>query len=296
MVNVKKKLKENLTAYAFIAAFLILYLVFNFYTLIQGFFVSLNDWRITNDMTFVGIKNYLDILQDSTFLLALCNTIKYVLISTPVYIVGAFLLAYIVESKLIRRKSFFRATFFLPNVLAVSIIAVIWRYMFQPYTGLINSTLHMLGIRGEPFWVTQESLVWPSIIIMTFWWNVGYYMILYMAGLQDIPEELYEASDLEGANLWQRLRYIVIPYLKPIHALVLFLQMIASFKIFGQVYLVTNGGPSGASRMLIQYIYETGFSKFDMGTASAAAFVLFIIVFLFSLPMFKALNSGNEER
>ena len=207
---------------------------------------------------------------------------------------GSLIIALLVDSKQLWGKSFARAVFFLPNVLAVSIIAIIWINVLQPYTGLLNGFLHSVGVKQEIFWLSSEKIVWPSIILVTFWWNTGYYMLLYLAGLQEIPEELYEVASIDGATRLQKIFRITIPSLKRTHLIIMFLQIIASFKIFGQVYLITGGGPGGVSRTLVQYVYETGFTTFLLGKASAASFVLLLIILIVSLFQLRIMNRVEE--
>lgn len=286
----KKRLKENATAYLYIMPFLILYIIFKFYTLIEGFIISFHSWKITDTMKWTGISNYLEILKDPYFTDALFYTFRYVVVSTPIYMVCAFFLAYAIESELIQRKGPFRMTVFLPYVLPVSVVVIIWRFMFSTYTGLINS---LLGTNIQ--WLTNSMTVWPSIIIETLWWTVGYSTVLYMAGLQTVPNDMRDAGKIDGAGLVQTIWYLIIPYLKPTHFMILFLQLVASFKLFGQAYLLTYGNPNGTSRTVIQYIYETGFQKFQMGKASAASFVLFAVVLVCSVPVMRLMNRKEEE-
>lgn len=289
------KRKEYLAAYFFLFPFLAFYLLFTFYPLIQGFFISFHEWGITSDKIFVGLDNYAGLMQDKMFWESLSNTFWYVAVSTPIFMAGSFIFAVIIDHKHIKGRSMLRGVLFLPNVLAVSITSIIWVSLFQPYSGFINSLMNVIGIHLNPAWLSDQQLVWPSIILLTFWWNTGYYMILYLAGLQEIPSDRYEAAQIDGANWWQSLRYITIPSLKRIHVLVLFLQVVASFKIFGQVFLTTEGGPGGASRTYIQYIYESGFQRFLMGKASAASFVLFAVIIIVSALQLKLLKNANDE-
>lgn len=290
----RKKTNENLWGYLLLAPFLLFYLVFNFYPLIQGFIISFYDWNITGNKVFIGISNYLDLFKDELFWQSLEHILMYVGVSTPIFVVGAFILAIIVNYKFIIGRTFLRATFFLPNVLAVSITAVIWLNILQPYTGLANAFLHAIGISPEVFWLSDEKMVWPSIILITFWWNTGYYMVLYIAGLQDIPTEQYEAAEIDGATWLQTIFHIVIPSLKKIHVLVLFLQVVSSFKLFGQVFLITEGGPGGASRSYIQYIYEVGFQRFFIGKASAASFILLVIIIAVSSVQLRIMSKNSD--
>lgn len=282
--------KDTMTGYLFLLPFLVFYLIFNLYPMFQGFLISFYKWNITGNKLFIGLDNYLALAKDPVFGGALANTMGYVLISTPIFMLGSLILALLVDSRLLKGKTFVRSVYFLPNVLAVSITAVIWLNMLQPYTGLMNAFIHALGIKQEIFWLSSEKLVWPSIILVTFWWNTGYYMLIYLAGLQDIPQEQFEAAAVDGASPLQRILYITVPSLKSTHLLIMFLQVIASFKIFGQVFLITNGGPGGASRTLLQYVYETGFTTFQMGKASAASFVLLAIVLVISIFQLGIMN------
>jgi multiple sugar transport system permease protein len=290
----KYRFKDNLFGYMLLIPFLLFYLLFTFYPLVQGFIVSFFRWSITGNKIFIGINNYLELFGETLFWESLWHTLMYVAVSTPVFIAGAFMLAIIVDYKKIIKRTFLRTIFFLPNVLTVSIVAVIWLNMLQPYTGLVNAILHSIGIRPEVYWLAEQNWVWLSIIGVTFWWNTGYYMILYLAGLQQIPEELYEAAEIDGASWFRTIYHITIPSLKPVHVLIIFLQVVASFKIFGQVFLITEGGPGGASRTYIQYIYEAGFQRFFIGKASAAAFVLFVIIMVVSILQLRIMSKCND--
>lgn len=286
--------RESAAGFLFLAPFLLVYAIFNLYPMLQGFVISFFKWNLTGSKTFVGLTNYQLLFRDEVFWKALTNTLLYVLVSTPIFMAGALVLALIVDHRALKGRTFVRSAYFLPNILAVSITAMIWLNMLKPYTGLMNAATHALGIEKEIFWLSDPGLVWPSIILVTFWWNTGYYMLIYMAGLQEIPAEQYEAAAIDGATGWQRLWRITIPCLKRTHLLVLFLQAIASFKIFGQVFLITEGGPGGASRTLLQYIYETGFTTFQMGRASAASFVLLAIILVVSIAQLKIMDRQED--
>lgn len=286
--------RESAAGFLFLAPFLLVYAVFNLYPMIQGFIISFFKWNITSSKVFVGLANYQALFKDDVFWKALTNTLLYVLVSTPIFMAGALVLALIVDHRALKGRTFVRSAYFLPNILAVSITAMIWLNMLKPYTGLMNAVTHTLGVEKEIFWLSDPGLVWPSIILVTFWWNTGYYMLIYMAGLQEIPAEQYEAAAIDGATGWQRLWRITLPCLKRTHLLVLFLQAIASFKIFGQVFLITEGGPGGASRTLLQYVYETGFITFQMGRASAASFVLLAIILVVSIAQLKIMNRQED--
>lgn len=282
----KKVLSLNLFAWLFLAPYLLFYLWFMLYPIIKGFIISLYQWTIGNERTYVGLGNYQAIFKDGFFWEALGNTVYFVVISTPALVIAGILLALIVNSRL-KGTGFLRSAFFLPHILSISVISSIWVFVLQPYTGLMNSVLKTLGVTQEIFWLDSPSLAWLSILLATIWWTVGFNMVLFLAGLQEIPDDLYEAARIDGANSWHCFRYITLPSLKGVILLVVVLQSIASFKLFGQSYLMTNGGPGTSTRTLVQYIYETGFRTNEMGLASAMSYVLFLVMVLFAIIQFK---------
>ena len=292
--RIKGYRKEYIWGYCFLLPFLAFYLIFNLYPMVQGFIISLHRWNITGERTYIGFQNYINLTKDQNFWKALTNTLLYVLFSTPIFMAGSLFFALLVDSKLLRGKTFARAVFFLPNILAVSIIAIIWLNVLQPYVGLMDSFTKSLGIARDIFWLGDVKLVWVSITMVTFWWNTGYYMLLYLAGLQEIPDEFYEAASIDGATGLQRVFKITFPLLKRTHLMIMFLQVVASFRIFGQVYLITGGGPGGASRTLIQYVFETGFQTFILGRASAASFVLMAIILIVSVVQLRFMRKVND--
>lgn len=269
----------------YLLPFLIPYLLFTFVMLIEGIGLSFADYKIFGGTTFIGLKNYRVIFGDPVFWTSLKNTGLYVLISTPIFVFSSFLFALLLDYKFLKHKTFFRASFVMPMVLPVSVVATIGLYMAQPYVGLVNGMLKTFGLLGaeqEIFWLGDSTLVWVTIITLTLWWANGFNIILYLAGMQDISETYYESAQLDGATFFQQVRHITWPLLGRVHLTVLFLQLVASFKIYGQVYIMTGGGPGGASRTLIQYLWEMGFRTFNIGRASAVSVVLFVIIFIVS--------------
>ncbi len=282
MIKTKKKKIEG---FLYLLPFLCFYLVFTFGMLILTAVLSMTDYKILGEAHFVGLKNYLRLFSDSIFWRALGNTTLFVVVSTPVLIGVPFLLALLIEYPGLPIRGFFRTTFFAPQVMAVSMVAYIFLYMFQPYTGLVNNVLrelHVLSGTGEIYWLMNPALVWVVIVVETLWWAGGFNMILYIAGMQEIPEDYYECAELDGITYWQKVRYITLPLLSRVHITVLFLQLVASFKVFGQVFLLTGGDPGGATRTYIQYLYEQGFRVFEIGRASAASIFLMGIILIVS--------------
>lgn len=281
----KKSLLKKWEGFFYLLPFLIPYFIFTFVMLVEAIGLSFMDYKIFGGSTFIGLKNYSVIFNDTVFATALKNTVLFVAFSTPVFIIAAFLVALLLDSKYLKHKTFFRASYVTPMVLPVSIVATIGLYMFQPYVGLVNGMLKTLGVLGvdqEIFWIKDADLVWVTITILTLWWGNGFNIILYLAGMQEIPETYYESAQLDGANYFHQVRYITWPLLSRVHISILFLQLVASFKIYGQAYIMTGGGPDGASRTIIQYMWEMGFRTFNIGRASAVAVILFLIIFAVS--------------
>ncbi len=284
----KSKLKENLIAWCFVLPFLIFFLGFLLYPILKGINLSLYDATLGGSMTFTGIKNYIKIFQDKGFWQALFNTLYFVVISTPAIVLFGFVFAMFINSKL-KGTTFIRVCLFSPYVLSMSVVTGLWVFIFQPYTGLVTQITGRFGI-GEMFWLNTKWLVWLAVLITTVWWTVGFNMILFLAGLQDIPADIYEAAGIDGASSGQVLFSITIPMLKDTIALVIMLQTIASFKLFGQTYLMAGGGPGTHTRTIVHYIYETGFTNRKMGSAAAMSFVFFIVVFAITMLQNKILG------
>jgi len=289
----KKSVVEIGAAMLFLLPYLIFYIWFMLYPIYKGFIMSLHEWSIGIEPVFVGLANYTEMLQDRHFWEALWHTVYFVILSTPSLVVVGLLLALIVNAGL-KGTTFLRAGFFLPHILSISVISSIWVFILQPYTGLMNTVLHSLGIQQEIFWLSDKNLAWISILIATVWWTVGFNMVLFLAGLQEIPDDWYEAAKIDGAGAWDCFLNITLPSLRGVILLIIVLQSIASFKLFGQPWLMTQGGPGTATRPLVQYIYETGLHRSnEMGLASAMSYVLFLVMILFALIQFKFLSKKD---
>jgi multiple sugar transport system permease protein len=289
----KKKYKVLIASTLFLLPFLILYLMFTIYPMVQGLYMSLYKWTIIRKMDFVGLANYKKMLSDSDFWGALQNTTFFVVVSTPIMVIAALILA-LISNRGSKFKKLFRVTFFIPSVLTVSVISYLAIFVLQPYTGLLNSFLHICGIKAEPYWLADQHLAWISIIFTTIWWTVGFNMILYLSALQDVSDEIYEAASLDGATKTQSFFSITLPLLKPITKIIVMLQILASFKVFSQILLITNGGPGSATRPIIQLIYQTGFTRNSLGYASAMSYGLFVILVIVTLIQFRVTREREE--
>lgn len=223
--------------------------------------------------------------NDDNFWTSLKNTLAFTLISTPILVVLGLALALVLNNKR-RGGAFYRAIFFLPYVLPVSAVTLVWSYMLNPDRGLVAGFLHWFGMAGIPF-LSDPNLALPAIVATTVWWSVGFNLVLFLAGLQDIEPSLYEAASLDGANWWNRFRHVTVPGLSHVFVLVIITQVIASFQVFGQVYIMTKGGPGTATEVLIQHIYEAGFKNYQLGYASALSVFLFVVMAAVSAIQFR---------
>jgi multiple sugar transport system permease protein len=291
-----KQLQLDMKALLFLLPFLILYLIFTILPIFKGIQMSLYKWTLIKKMDFVGFGNYATMMKDSKFWEAVGNTSYFVILSTPTMLVLALLLAVIANRKT-RMQKFYRSVFFLPSVLSVAVAAYLGLFTFQPYTGLVNNVLKLVGLLAddkEIFWLSQTQLVFFSVTLITLWWTVGVNFILYLSAMQDIPEDIYEAGKLDGANGSQLFWKITLPMLGPITKTILMLQIIASYKVFAQFWIYTKGGPGTTTRPIIQYIYEEGFRTNNMGYAAAMSYALFAILLILSAIQLK-LNSKKGE-
>jgi multiple sugar transport system permease protein len=292
-----KKVKPYLVAFGFILPFFVLYSVFTIWPVIKGVYVSLHKWSLMGKQKFVGLDNYTKFLTDRNFLGALKNTFTFVIITAPLLVAIAMILA-LLANRPGKIKKILRICYYLPCVLSVSVASFIARYLFAPYRGFINGVLHGLGLMAsniELQWLQDSNLVWATISSMTVWWTVGFSMMLYLAALQDISPEILEAADIDGASKRQQLFSMILPLLRPTTWLVVLLQMIACFKVFGQIYMITGGGPASSTRPLIQYIYETAFGKSNMGYAAAMSYVLFFLLVILSVVQQVIQKRGEKD-
>ena len=293
----KMRRRTALIALAFLLPFLILYTIFTIWPVIQGFYVSLHKWGLMGKQDFLGFANYAKLLTDNNFWGALRNTLVFTVITTPLLVVTALVLA-LFANRPNRIKRGLRILYYLPSVLSVSVASFIAKFVFSPYTGLLNGILHAIGVlpAGQEIqWLNDPVLARVTVSVMTVWWTVGFSMLLYLSGLQDISPDLYEAAAIDGASKRQQLFSITLPLLKPTTWLVILLQMIACIKVYGQISLITGGGPASSTRPLVQYVYETAFKRSDMGYAAAISYVLFAILLVLSLVQQALQRRGNQQ-
>jgi len=288
--------RTDLAGYLFVAPFLLAYVAFLIFPVLLGLRMSLyNASLVAADSQFLGLANYRDLFGDPNFWSSLWHTILFTLLSTPPLVVLAFIFA-LLANRAIPARWFFRLSFFAPWVLPSSVVALIWIWIYQPGFGLINSYLVMLGL-PEVAWLPDESVAMISVVIATVWWTLGFNFVLYLAGLQEIPQEIYDAAAVDGAGPLSQVRWITIPMLTRTTVLVITLQIFASLNVFDQIYIMnTTGGLNyTATRPIIQYIYEQGFTSYRVGFASAISYVFFLLVLVVGLAQFAVASRGRRN-
>ncbi|MFX3636367.1 MAG: carbohydrate ABC transporter permease [Candidatus Pristimantibacillus sp.] len=278
------KMRADVLALLFLLPFLIVYVTFTIWPMIKGIEMSMYKWTLIKKMKYVGFDNYTRMFNDQDFWASLGHSAIFVILTTPTMVVLGIILALIANRKS-RLQKFYRSVFFLPSVLSVAVASFLGLFIFQPYMGFANSFLHLIKLLPgdvEIFWLTETSLSWIAITLLTLWWTVGFNFILYLSAMQDISDDIYEAARLDGASSAQTFWRITLPLLNPITRTIVMLQIISSFKVFVQIYLITGGGPLDKTRPAIQYIYEAGFKKNDLGYASTMSYMLFVILLVLS--------------
>jgi len=270
----------------FVAPFLALYSLILIFPLFRGMWLSLNRVDLFGDGHFVGAGNYIRLANDPVFATALANTFKVTLMIVPVLTLLALLLALALNNAG-RGAALIRGIFFSSAVLSVTIVTLIWRFVLAPDAGLLGELWTSLGWEPLAF-LSDPDLVLPAIAITTLWWSLGLPMLLFLAGLQQIPQDMYEAAALDNASRWRTFWRITVPSLRRTIVLVVMLQTAAQLQLFGQAQLMTGGGPSGASRTAVLFLFETAFGRWELGYASAAAEILFLIILAVTLTQYWA--------
>ncbi|MBC8139595.1 MAG: sugar ABC transporter permease [Fibrella sp.] len=284
--------KSNYTAYLFAAPFLLLFGTFIILPLLYGLVLSVVRWDMLSSrpLRFVAFDNFTEAFGDTYFWQALTATAKFVLMATPLTLVLALTLAVGLNAIPRSRQAFYRAAYFLPTVITISVAGIVWRWFYNSEFGLFNAYLAPLGVKIP--WITDVQWAMPSLVLMTLWWTVGGPMVALLSGLQNIPQSYYEAAAIDGANGWQSFWRITMPLLRPVFLFVTVLNVIGAFQVFGQVYMITGGGPELSTRTLVQYIYETAFNNYRMGYASALSWLLFLVIAAFSAIQFRVLKES----
>lgn len=276
--------KFGLVALFLLPAFVPL-LLFRIFPMLVSLWVSMTKWNLLRPPEFLGIANYQEVLSDPRFHKALLNTLYYMVGYLPLVLLGALAVALLLNSKL-KGLAFFRGIYFLPVVTSWVVVALLWKWLLSPEGGFVNYILGLFGIDG-PGWWTDPNWAMPSIILASVWKDLGFNMLILLAGLQAIPEQLYEAARIDGAGIWRRIRSITLPLLTPSILFVMILAMIGAFQVFDQVYVMTEGGPAGATTVVMEQVVKNAFKYGLMGEASAMSWILFAIILTFTVLQLK---------
>lgn len=279
---VKKSIRESLPFLAYASPWLIGLLVLLLIPIVASLYLSMTSWDILTPPKWVGLQNYRDIFNDPLFYKSMRVTLTYTIFSVPLGVIISLFVALLLNSN-VRGVNLFRTIYYLPAVVSGSAVSLLWAWMFNPEFGLINNLLLKIGIEG-PKWIYDEVWVMPSLIIMSLW-GIGGSIIMYLAGLQGIPTELYDAAKIDGAGWWQRLFHVTLPTMSPVLLFTTLTGMIGAMQTFTQAYVMTNGGPNHASLFYAFYIYSHAFSWHKMGKACALAWILFAVILVLSLAV-----------
>lgn len=273
----RKEKRETLFGYIFTAPQIIGFLAFVLFPLVFSLILCFCEWNMLDAPVFVGFKNFEAIFRDRIFWKSIGNTFLYLLIVVPLTLITSLSLALLTNRKLPFMK-FYRAAFFLPMVTSTVAIAMVWSFIYEPDCGIIDSFLQTIGIKNPPLWLQDPKFARWAVSIVSIWLKAGYYYIIFDAGLKNIPNELYEAADIDGASTWRKIIRITIPMLSSVMFFVSVMLFIDVFNMFNEVFIMTAGGPDYSTYTLSMYIYFYAFNQFDMGRAAVASWILFAFV------------------
>lgn len=289
---------ENAAGYLFIGPSLIGVFLFSVLPLLLSFVFSFTDWNMIASISkikLVGFQNYIDMFSDSIFYTSFKNNFLFAIYTIPLQLTVGLLTAVIIN-KYCYGKNALKIVYFLPYISSTVAIATVWMFLFQPSFGPVNEILRAIGIENPPNWLADRNFALPSVALMYSWQNIGYDVIIFIAGLQAIPNELYESSDIDGANWVSKLRYITLPMITPTIFFLLVTEIMSTFRVFDQIQILTEGGPGNATSVLVYYMYKISFRYNKIGYGSAITMILFGIIFLITFAQWKTRNKwvGSE--
>ncbi|MCM3260698.1 sugar ABC transporter permease [Paenibacillus lautus] len=280
---------ENLWGIAFVSPMLIGVIILVLFPILATLVLGFADWNFVqgwDGIQWVGFQNFRQLLEDDMFIKSVRNNILF-LLTVPVYMMISMTLAILID-RFVYMKGYFKVAYFMPYISNIVAVAVVWQVLFQPSYGPINEILRTLGISDPPKWIADPNFALISIMLISIWISIGFNLIIYIAGLQSIPKDLYEAADIDGANGWTKFRRITLPLLSPTSFFLLVTGVISTFKVFDIIAVMTQGGPIGSTTMMVWYLYDTAFVNLKVGYASSIAAVLFGFVMLITLGQWAA--------
>lgn len=275
----KLQRRENVAGYLFIMPMLLGVSLFTVMPIVASLLLSFTEWNFLfgfKKIQFIGFDNFSRLFSDPVFWQSFVNNLIFILI-VPITMAISLCLA-IILNKGVYFKDFFKVIYFMPYISSIVAVAMVWQVLFHPSYGPINSFLQAIGIDNPPSWLADVHFALPSVMIIMIWTSIGFNLIIYIAGLQSIPKDLYEAAEIDGANTWKKFRYVTFPMLSPTTFFLLITGVISSFKVFDVIKVLTEGGPAGSTSVVVYYLYDTAFVNLDMGYASAMALVLFVAI------------------
>lgn len=291
----KNSTRENIFAYSMLSPSIIGIFLFVTIPIIAAFVISFHKWTAISAPEFIGIKNYITLLSDSEWWRSVKNTFIYILIFVPSIYIISLLVAVFINSFLGKFQEVFRFFYFIPYTVSLVVAAIIWKYMLDPQKGLVNTILKLFKIPPQSFLGNPKQAL-LCIAFISIWMTMGYYMVLFLAAIKDIPRSYYEAARIDGANFFQLFRYVTLPMLGRVSTYVILMNLIASFQVFGLVKVLTNGGPAGATNVSVLYIYKNSFEYMKLGYSSALAAVLFLIIMVISIIIFTITERVGREQ
>lgn len=281
----RRALRRDLEGYLFALPWILGLIAFRLGPMLASILLSFSSWNVLQPPEWVGLRNYTDLVKDPLFWTSLWNTLYYVGGRVPLVMITA-----LIAASLLRRTFFatkvFRTIYYLPTITPAVSAALLWTWMFDPLYGIINALLGIVGIKG-PGWLADTTWAMPTLILVNLW-AIGSTMVIYLAGLQGVPVQLYEAAEIDGADRWAKIWHVTIPMVTPVIFFNLVMGVIFAFQVFVNAYVMTNGGPANATLVYVLYLYQQGFQFLHMGYASALAWVLFLIIFAFTVVIFRS--------
>jgi len=287
-----KRIGDDRCGYVFIAPYYIFFVMFVLFPILVNIGLSFTDFNLKS-ISFVGVENYVTMISDSLFWISVKNTLIYVVFTVFFTMVLGLLLALALRSAALWGTKFFRGIIYMPYVTSMVAMSMVWLWMYDPTHGVINVLTEMLGISAQQ-WLYDEKLALGAVIVMGIWKGIGYYMTLFLAGLNNIPAYLYEAAKIDGANAIQCFKHITLPMLKPVTFFIMITGVISAFNVFEQVNVMTSGGPMNSTTTIVHQIYTRAFTEYKMGYGAAEAVFLLLIVFVFTILNFKYGNQGQD--
>ena len=293
--NTKRRMtlqkQEALLGWLFISPALIGFGIFTFGSMLYSLYLSFTDYNLMAKPNLVGLSNYARAFkQDQYFYPYFGNTLFFVITLVPIVLVFSLALALVINKKTGMMTKFYRVALFLPSITSTVAISMVWIWIFNPDMGIMNNILYALGVQNPPMWLSDPKWSKPALVIMRVWQMGGYYMLMFLTGLKTIPENLYEAANMDGATPWQKLTKITLPMLANTTFVVVIMLVIEAFNMFESIFIMTQGGPVGSTSTIMYYIYEQGFMNYNMGYASALAWIFFALIMIVTMIQYRFRN------